>query len=300
MTKLVPKKAEENLPLAPIGSIEEYIRFANSIPMLSAEEELALAQRLHDEHDLDAAQQLILSHLRFVVAVAKSFLGYGLPLSDLIQEGNIGLMKAVKRYDPSLGVRLVSFAVHWIKAEMHDFIIKNWRIVKVATTKPQRKLFFNLRSQKKRLGWLSNEEISNVATALNVKESDVIEMEKRMNAADMHFDTPIEEDIDEEESFSPSMYLTAPEASNPDIRVIEDKSEHKINTELQQALQDLDDRSRDIITSRWLIDNKATLHELADKYQISHERVRQLEEASLKKLKKHMAPYAEEAEEKTG
>ena len=296
MTKLAPKKPQENLPLAPIGSIEEYIRFANSIPMLSAEEELALAHRLHEEHDLEAAQQLILSHLRFVVAVAKSFLGYGLPLADLIQEGNIGLMKAVKRYDPSLGVRLVSFAVHWIKAEMHDFIIKNWRIVKVATTKPQRKLFFNLRSQKKRLGWLSNEEISNVAKALNVKESDVIEMEKRMNAADMHFDAAIE-DEDEEETFSPSMYLTAPETNNPDIKVIEDKSEHKINTELQHAMQDLDERARDIITSRWLTDNKATLHELADKYQISHERVRQLEEASLKKLKKHMAPYAEDAEE---
>jgi RNA polymerase sigma-32 factor len=295
MTKLVPKKVQQTLPLGPIASIEEYMRFVKSIPMLSQAEEQELARRLREENDLEAAQQLILAHLRFVVAVAKSFLGYGLALSDLIQEGNIGLMKAVKRYDPTLGVRLVSFAVHWIKAEMHDFIIKNWRIVKVATTKPQRKLFFNLRSQQKRLGWLSQEEISNVARELNVKESDVVEMEKRMNAIDMHFDAPVEESIDDEETFSPSAYLAAPEAYNPHVEVIEQGFELKRNHALQQALQDLDERSRDIITSRWLVDNKATLHELADKYQISHERVRQLEEASLKKLKKYLTPYQESA-----
>lgn len=297
MTHLIPKKAPQNLIAGPIASIEEYISFVNSVPMLTQEEEQELARRLREEQDLDAAQQLILAHLRFVVSVAKSFLGYGLALSDLIQEGNIGLMKAVKRYDPNLGVRLVSFAVHWIKAEMHDFIIKNWRIVKVATTKPQRKLFFNLRSQKKRLGWLNQEEIANVARELNVKESDVIEMEKRMNAVDMHFDAPVDEPInDEEETFSPSLYLTAPEENNPHIEVIETGYELKRHDALQQALADLDERSRDIITSRWLVDGaKATLHELADKYQISHERVRQLEEASLKKLKKYLAPYQETA-----
>lgn len=289
--KLIPKKASGHLPLGPISSIDEYIQFANSIPMLSQEEEQELAHRLREQNDLDAAQKLILSHLRFVVSVAKSFLGYGLALSDLIQEGNIGLMKAVKRYDPTLGVRLVSFAVHWIKAEMHDFIIKNWRIVKVATTKPQRKLFFNLRSQQKRLGWLSQEEIAHVAKELQVKESDVIEMEQRMNAIDMHFDAPVEEAGDEEESFSPSAYLTAPEAYNPDVEVIEHGTELKRNKALIQALQNLDERSRDIITTRWLTDTKATLHELADKYQISHERVRQLEDAALKKLKKYLADH---------
>lgn len=295
MSKLVAKKASANLPLGPIASIEEYIRFANSIPMLTQEEEQELARRLREEHDLDAAQQLILAHLRFVISVAKSFLGYGLALSDLIQEGNIGLMKAVKRYDPTLGVRLVSFAVHWIKAEMHDFIIKNWRIVKVATTKPQRKLFFNLRSQQKRLGWLSQEEIANVARELKVKESDVIEMEQRMNAADMHFDAPVEESIDDEETFSPSAYLAAPENYNPQIEVIEHGFELKRHQALNQALQTLDERSRDIINARWINEPKATLHELAAKYNISHERVRQLEEAALKKLKKHLLPYQEQA-----
>jgi RNA polymerase sigma-32 factor len=292
MTDLVPKKHTAVSPLGPIASIEEYINFANSIPMLSVEEEQELARRLRENNDLDAAQQLILAHLRFVVAVAKSFLGYGLALSDLIQEGNIGLMKAVKRFDPNLGVRLVSFAVHWIKAEMHDFIIKNWRIVRVATTKPQRKLFFNLRSQKKRLGWLSAEEIAHVAKELKVKESDVIEMEQRMNAADMHFEAPIEENAyDEEDSFHPENYLTAPESQNPDVEAIEHRTEAKRNSALQQALQDLDERSRDIISARWLDDNKATLHDLAHKYQISHERVRQLEEAALKKLKKHLVAF---------
>ena len=291
MIELVPKKSLHNLPLGPIASIDEYMRFVNSIPMLTQEEERELARRLREEQDLDAAQELILTHLRFVVSVAKSFLGYGLALSDLIQEGNIGLMKAVKRFDPNLGVRLVSFAVHWIKAEMHDFIIKNWRIVRVATTKPQRKLFFNLRSQQKRLGWLTQEEIAHVAKELNVKESDVIEMEKRMSAIDMHFDAPIEDEHDAEIPFSPSLYLTAPEEHNPDVEVVAKGYETERLLALQRALEALDERSQDIISARWLSDDKATLHELADRHHISHERVRQLENAALKKLKKYLLPY---------
>lgn len=271
--------------LAPISSIEEYVHFVNSIPMLSPEEEKKLAARLQQEGDLEAAQQLILSHLRFVVSVARSFLGYGLSLSDLIQEGNIGLMKAVKRFDPTLGVRLVSFAVHWIKAEMHDFIIKNWRIVKVATTKPQRKLFFNLRSSHKRLGWMTPEEISHIAKELNVKESDVIEMEKRMNAIDMQFDAPIEESDDDHAPLAPALYLEAPESMNPLNALKMEEDEEQI-AELQDALADLDDRSRDILTRRWLAEPKATLHELAAEYHISHERVRQIETAAMKKLQK--------------
>jgi len=291
MAQLVPKKPQPNLPLGPIASIEEYMQFVNSIPMLTQEEEFELARRLREEQDLDAAQQLIMAHLRFVVSIAKSFLGYGLALSDLIQEGNIGLMKAVKRFDPNLGVRLVSFAVHWIKAEMHDFIIKNWRIVKVATTKSQRKLFFNLRSQQKRLGWLTKEEIAHVAKELKVKESDVVEMEKRMSAMDMHFDAPIEDEHEPEMSSSPSLYLTSPEEYNPDIEVMTGRHETERLDALQGALNDLDERSRDIISARWLSDEKATLHELADKYHISHERVRQLEHTALKKLKQHLLPY---------
>lgn len=268
----------------PISSIEDYVHFVNTVPMLTEEEEKALVLRLRNEDDIDAAQALILSHLRFVVSVARSFMGYGLALSDLIQEGNIGLMKAVKRFDPSFGVRLVSFAVHWIKAEMHDFIIKNWRIVKIATTKSQRKLFFNLRSSKKRLGWMSQAEISHVATMLKVKESDVIEMEKRMNNMDMHFDAPIEEDSDDDAFFSPSLYLTAPKSSNPDMEM-EAEEEVKTISALHAALETLDDRSREIMLARWVNEPKATLQELAAHYQISAERVRQIETAALKKLK---------------
>jgi RNA polymerase sigma-32 factor len=270
----------------PIASIEEYVNFVNTIPMLSAEEEHALAERLHQEGDLDAAQALILSHLRFVVSVARSFMGYGLNMADLIQEGNIGLMKAVKRFDPSLGVRLVSFAVHWIKAEMHDFIIKNWRIVKVATTKPQRKLFFNLRSSHKRLGWMNQEEIAEIAKALNVKESDVIEMERRMNSLDMQFDTPIEENSnDDAPSHAPSLYLAAPPSSNPEHALDLRDAEQEAGR-LQHAMEELDERSRDILLARWMHEPKATLHELAAHYAISPERVRQIETAALKKLKK--------------
>ncbi len=274
------------LPAGPISSIEQYVQFVNSIPMLTEAEEQALAKRLREEGDLDAAQSLILSHLRFVVSVARSFLGYGLSFSDLVQEGNIGLMKAVKRFDPDMGVRLVSFAVHWIKAEMHDFIIKNWRIVKVATTKPQRKLFFNLRSSHKRLGWMSKAEISHIAQELKVKESDVIEMEKRMNSIDMQFDAPIEEEHLDEHPVAPSLYLTAPESQNPDQLAETEQHDSDQTESLEAALQALDLRSQEIITARWLREPKATLHELADHYNISAERVRQIESAAFKKLKK--------------
>ena len=271
-------------PLAPISNIEEYIHFVNSVPMLTAEEEQEFARRLHEEGDLDAAQKLILSHLRFVVSVARSFLGYGLSLADLIQEGNIGLMKAVRRFDPNLGVRLVSFAVHWVKSEMHDFIIKNWRIVKVATTKPQRKLFFNLRSSHKRLGWMTNAEISHIAQELNVKESDVIEMEKRMNSIDMQFDTPIEKSESEEFTpYTPIQYLAAPLDTNPEVQIESKEREQEI-ARLQSVLTTLDPRSQDIIVERWLMEPKATLHDLAAKYDISAERVRQIESAAMKKL----------------
>lgn len=281
-TDLTPYKG--NLS-GPISNIDEYIRFVNSIPMLSPEEEKALAEKLQQEGDLEAAQKLILSHLRFVVSVARSFLGYGLSLSDLIQEGNIGLMKAVRRFDPALGVRLVSFAVHWIKAEMHEFIIKNWRIVKVATTKPQRKLFFNLRSSHKRLGWMTPSEISHIAKELNVKESDVIEMEKRMNSLDMQFDEPIEEADEDHTPVAPIHYLTAPESTTPEFELKFEEDEKEI-AKLQDAIAELDERSQSILMRRWLVEPKATLHELAEEYGISHERVRQIEAAAIKKLQK--------------
>lgn len=291
--KKPPKKTLKNHELTkpknnltgPIASIEEYVRFVNSVPMLSAQEEQALAEKLRQENDLESAQQLILSHLRFVVSVARSFLGYGLSLSDLIQEGNIGLMKAVRRFDPSLGVRLVSFAVHWIKAEMHEFIIKNWKIVKVATTKPQRKLFFNLRSSHKRLGWMSSEEISHIAKELKVKESDVIEMEKRMNLLDMQFDAPVEESEEANDPTAPAYYLTAPETANPEEELSRREDEQDI-IDLHAVLTSLDERSQAIIVRRWLTEPKATLHELAAEYQISPERVRQIETAAMKKLHK--------------
>jgi len=269
----------------PISSIEKYIQFVNSVPMLTQDEEQDFAKRLREENDLDAAQQLILAHLRFVVSVARSFLGYGLSLSDLIQEGNIGLMKAVKRYDPTMGVRLVSFAVHWIKAEMHDFIIKNWRIVKVATTKPQRKLFFNLRRAHKRLGWMTNEEITHIAKELGVKESDVIEMEKRMNSLDIQFDTELDEPEDNYGPVAPIHYIAAPVSSNPEESLSFSDHEKEVS-DLQTAIGELDERSQSILVRRWLTEPKATLHELAAEYQISPERVRQVEAAALKKLEK--------------
>lgn len=285
---LVP--AKNHLPIpgdqSPAKSLEAYIHFANSVPMLSAEEERELAERLRQKNDIEAAQKLILSHLRFVIKIARSLSGYGLAMSDLIQEGNIGLMKAVKRFNPTIGVRLVTFAVHWIKAEMHDFIIRNWRVVKIATTKSQRKLFFNLRSSKERLGWFSEEEIQEVAKTLNVKPSEVIEMERRMNAYDMAFDAP-DESGDEPQAFSPEHFLTSSELT-PEQAAVEDQLEINQQEALERALEQLSDRDLDIIKSRWLTDKKATLHELADKYNISAERVRQVEANALKLLKREM------------
>ncbi|GAA6205668.1 RNA polymerase sigma factor RpoH [Thalassotalea sp. SU-HH00458] len=272
------------------GSIESYMQSAYSIPMLTAEREHDLATRLYAENDLQAAQELIMSHLRFVIHVAKGYAGYGLPQADLIQEGNVGLMKAVKRFNPEVGVRLVSFAVHWIKAEIHEFVLKNWRIVKVATTKAQRKLFFNLRKNKKRLGWFSNDEISNVAETLGVSEKDVLEMESRMTSQDQAFELSSDDDDSAIGSgnFSPAQYL---EDKQSDLATeVEDQNwEDHANKRLMNALITLDDRSQDIVKTRWLNDEKSTLQELADKYEISAERVRQLEKNALNKLKAGMA-----------
>ncbi len=268
------------------GSIEAYMQSAYSIPMLTAEQEHELAHSLYHEDDLNAAQGLIMSHLRFVIHIAKGYSGYGLPQADLIQEGNVGLMKAVKRFNPDVGVRLVSFAVHWIKAEIHEFVLKNWRIVKVATTKAQRKLFFNLRKNKKRLGWFSKEEVSTVAETLGVTNKDVLEMESRMSNADQAFDiTDGDDDSGSYSStFSPAQYLEDKQ-SDLSIDVENSNWDSHVNKQLSQALTALDERSQDIIKSRWLTEDKVTLQDLANKYQISAERVRQLEKNALNKLK---------------
>jgi RNA polymerase sigma-32 factor len=270
----------------PVGSLDGYIDRVSQIPVLSKEAELALAIRFRSEGDLDAARQLVLSHLRFVVHISRGYLGYGLPMGDLVQEGNVGLMKAVKRFDPAVGVRLVSFAVHWIRAEIHEYVLRNWRLVKVATTKSQRKLFFNLRRMKKNLAWLSEEETRAVAKDLGVEVSDVREMEQRLSARDMSFDpTP---DADEEESYSPAMYLPASNA-DPAIEVEREEWEEDSSERLSVALEKLDERSRSILRRRWMTDDKATLHELADEYGISAERVRQVETNAINKLKGLMA-----------
>lgn len=275
-------KETQTMMLVPQGSLEGYIRAASEYPILSAEEEKELAERLYYKEDLDAAKQLILSHLRFVIHVARGYSGYGLPQADLIQEGNIGLMKAVKRFNPEVGVRLVSFAVHWIKAEIHEYVLRNWRIVKVATTKAQRKLFFNLRKTKQRLGWFNENEVDLVAKELGVSKEDVIEMESRMTGADVGFDLP--NDDSEEETFAPSMYLED-KSSNFAAELEDENFETQAVDQLSAAMENLDARSQEIIKARWLDDNKATLHDLAAKYNISAERVRQLETNALKKLK---------------
>ncbi|QLB23718.1 RNA polymerase factor sigma-32 [Pasteurella skyensis] len=268
--------------LIPQGDLDSYIRMANQYPVLTAEEEKELAERLYYDEDIEAAKQLILSHLRFVVHIARGYMGYGLPLADLIQEGNIGLMKAVKRFNPEVGVRLVSFAVHWVKAEIHEYVLKNWRIVKVATTKAQRKLFFNLRKNKHRLAWFNEEEVNHVANELGVLPSDVKEMESRMTGQDLGFDLPTNEDSDD--AYVPSMYLEDDESNFADD--IEDEQySGQATAKLAYALATLDERSQEIIKTRWLDDNKATLQDLANKYSISAERVRQLEAAALKKIK---------------
>ena len=267
----------------PAGSIEAYIHSVNEIPMISAEEEQALARRLRELNDLDAARRLVMSHLRFVARVAHGYRGYGLPQSDLIQEGNIGLMKAVKRFDPDVGVRLVSFAVHWIRAEIHEFILRNWRIVKVATTKAQRKLFFNLRSKKKRLGWMNQDEVNAVARDLGVSAADVMEMEKRLNAGDLSYDGPVDQDP-ENERVIPAGYLVDGRASPEELLSME-QTDKANRQNLASALLDLDDRSREIIRQRWLNEDKTTLHTLAAQYGVSAERIRQLEANALKKLR---------------
>ncbi|MFD1592031.1 RNA polymerase sigma factor RpoH [Alteromonas oceani] len=268
------------------GSIEGYIQAVSTIDMLSADEERELALRLREDEDIDAARKLVMSHLRFVVHIAKSYSGYGLPQADLIQEGNIGLMKAVKRFDPSVGVRLVSFAVHWIKAEIHEFVLKNWRIVKVATTKAQRKLFFNLRKAKKRLGWFSHEEVQTVANELGVSTKEVLQMEARMSSQDQAFD--LSADDDENGSFAPVQYL---EDKSEDVEssVINDDWDANATKRLYSAMKTLDERSQDIIETRWLADDKTTLQDLADKYEVSAERVRQIEKNAMKKLQAAMA-----------
>ncbi|GAB4393220.1 MAG: RNA polymerase sigma factor RpoH [Gammaproteobacteria bacterium] len=280
----------------PIGSIDAYYHRVNQIPMLTAEQEYEYATKLQQDNDLDAARELILAHLRYVVRVARGYIGYGLPLADLIQEGNVGLMKAVRRFDPSIGVRLVSFAVHWIKAEIHDFVIKNWRIVKVATTKAQRKLFFNLRKAKKRLGWMNQVEIQQVAEDLGVSTGEVIEMERRLNAYDETFELT-SDDGDEDSGnhrgrvMAPSQLLEAPDA-DPAYQFEQLCEAHNSQQQLRYAFKQLDARSQEIITQRWLVDSKATLHELAAKYNVSAERIRQLENNALKKLRKHMENLA--------
>lgn len=276
----------ESMALVPQGSIGAYIQSVNQIPMLTAEEEQELGERLHEEGDLSAARRLVMSHLRFVVHVAKSYMGYGLPQSDLIQEGNIGLMKAVKRFDPSFGVRLVSFAVHWIKAEIHEFVLRNWRIVKVATTKAQRKLFFNLRKSKKRLGWFSEEEINNVANELGVSAKEVMDMEGRLSAQDPTFDAP-SDSSDDEQAFAPAHYL---EDKSTNVAALVENSNWQVaaSKRLSAALATLDERSQNIIKCRWLNEEKSTLHELAALYEVSAERIRQLENNALKKLKNCM------------
>jgi RNA polymerase sigma-32 factor len=275
------KTLDMHLPV-PTGSLDAYLQAIHAIPVLSAEEERALAVRLHADNDLTAARKLIMSHLRFVAHIARGYSGYGLPLADLIQEGNIGLMKAVKRFDPQVGVRLVSFAVYWIRAEIHEFILRNWRIVKVATTKAQRKLFFNLRSAKKRLGWLNKDEVESVAKDLGVSPSEVLEMESRMSGQDVAFD--LREDDDEDNTVAPAAYLQA-SAAGPDDELEESQWEAHNHARLQSALSTLDERSQDIVQRRWLNDSKATLQDLADKYEVSAERIRQLENNAIKKLR---------------
>ena len=276
-----PALLQGGMPV-PQGNLDSYIRIANQYPILSAEQEKELAERYYYDEDLEAAKQLILSHMRFVIHIARGYLGYGLPLADLIQEGNIGLMKAVKRFDPNVGVRLVSFAVHWVKAEIHEYVLKNWRIVKVATTKAQRKLFFNLRKNKHRLAWFNEDEIQKVADDLGVSPQEVREMESRMTGQDLGFDLPVGED--DSDAYTPSMYLED-NSSNFADELEDEEQMGEATDQLAYALSTLDERSQDIIKTRWLDENKATLQELADKYNISAERVRQLENAALKKIK---------------
>lgn len=275
------------LPLQ-VGSEEAYIHAVNRVPMLTAENEYDLAVSYRQEGDLEAGRQLVMSHLRFVVHIARSYTGYGLPLADLIQEGNIGLMKAVKRFDPEVRVRLVSFAVHWIRAEIHEFILRNWRIVKVATTKAQRKLFFNLRGRKKRLGWLTHDEVLAVAQDLNVKPETVLEMESRLSGQDIGFEARLDEEEEDSVIRAPAAYLES-DVPDPASQTEDEDWRNQQSRALQRALETLDERSRDIVTRRWLGEQKSSLQELADDYHVSAERIRQLEKNAMKKLQAAMA-----------
>jgi RNA polymerase sigma-32 factor len=279
-------KQSSHLIAAPIGSLDAYVERVSSLPVLSREEEIELAERFRRDNDLEAARALVLSHLRFVVHVARGYMGYGLPVGDLIQEGNVGLMKAVKRFDPSVGVRLVSFAVHWIRAEIHEYVLRNWRLVRVATTKAQRKLFFNLRRMKKNLAWLSEDETQAVARDLGVEPREVREMEQRLSARDLSFDPAPAED--EDSVYSPAAYLPA-EGADPAAAVEQAEWEDATADSLAGALERLDPRSRRIIETRWLSEDKLTLHDLADEFGISAERVRQVEAQALKKLRGFMS-----------
>ena len=286
MTTAVAKINHEHVLAGPVGSLDAYINAVGAISVLSKEDERLLALRFRNEDDLGAARDLVIAHLRFVVHIAKGYTGYGLPLSDLIQEGNVGLMKAVKRFDPDYDVRLVSFAVHWIRAEIHEFVLRNWRIVKVATTKAQRKLFFNLRKAKKSLAWLSHEETQAVARDLGVKPEEVTEMERRLSARDAIFDPA--PDFDDEHAFTPAAYLPSPQSDPAELVETSDWNADA-NSRMAIALAKLDERSRHILEARWLTEHKQTLHELADHYGVSAERIRQIEANAIRKLRVSMA-----------
>ena len=283
---LLAARPADQLLAGPLGSFEAYAERISRIPVLTREQETELFTRLHQQNDLAAARELVLSHLRFVLHIARGYVGYGLPLGDLVQEGNVGLMKAVKRFDPQQGVRLVSFAVHWIRAEIHDYVLRNWRLVKIATTKSQRKLFFNLRRMKKNLSWLTADETAAMARDLGVTPAEVTEMEQRLSARDLSFDPA--PDSDDEDSYGPALYLPAADA-DPAESTANEQWDGDVTRRLGAAVSQLDARSRDIVQRRWIAEDKATLHELAAEYKVSAERVRQIEVAAMKRLKTLMA-----------
>jgi len=292
MTSALVQRSPTDLALlGPVGSFDAYVDAVSRIPVLSREDESDLAERFRRDNDLDAARQLVLSHLRFVVHIARGYHGYGLPLGDLVQEGNVGLMKAVKRFDPAVGVRLVSFAVHWIRAEIHEYVLRNWRLVKIATTKAQRKLFFNLRKYKRSLGWLSAAETQAVARDLGVSTAEVTEMERRLASRDLSYD-PAPDATDDEDVYSPSSYLPAPD-SDPAVAVERAEWDDDVSERVSQAVEQLDARSRAVLEARWMGEHKATLHELADRFGVSAERIRQIEANAIKKLRRLVV--AEEA-----
>jgi RNA polymerase sigma-32 factor len=290
MTTALTVRPENLLASSPVGNLDAYIQAVQSIPVLKVEEEQALATRFRENGDVEAARSLVISHLRFVVHIARGYMGYGLQLGDLVQEGNVGLMKAVKRFDPEVGVRLVSFAVHWIRAEIHEFVLRNWRVVKVATTKAQRKLFFNLRKAKQHLGWLSHDETRAVAEDLGVSEAEVTEMERRLSARDLSFD-PVPTGDDDDGGYTPEAWLPAHD-DDPATAMEAEDWEQSMRARLRDGLAALDDRSRDIVQSRWLTEQKSTLHELADRYGVSAERIRQIEAAAIRKLGKSLPAEA--------